>query len=128
MEFEERADANVEIGEIIEIKNIGYTKKNTPRLITVDGLVLTANQKFIYRVATSNANRYIYEKPETVIITKECKEYQNRDFSGEALKELKVNEKVAIQKVVASSKVRHDSKQCMVHLLPQIEILLKRFN
>ncbi|MGJ5702314.1 DUF5776 domain-containing protein [Staphylococcus equorum] len=104
MEFEERADANVEIGEIIEIKNIGYTKKNTPRLITVDGLVLTANQKFIYRVATSNANRYIYEKPETVIITKECKEYQNRDFSGEALKELKVNEKVAIQKVVASSK------------------------
>ncbi|PTE40414.1 glycosyltransferase family 2 protein [Staphylococcus equorum] len=104
VEFEERADANVEIGEIIEIKDIGYTKKNTPRLITVDGLVLTANQKFIYRVATSNANRYIYEKPETVIITKECKEYPNRDFSGEALKELKVNQKVAIQKVVASSK------------------------
>ncbi|MFQ3906353.1 glycosyltransferase family 2 protein [Staphylococcus sp. Mo2-7] len=104
LEFKERADVNVEIGEIIEIKDIGYTKKNTPRLITVDGLVLTANQKFIYRVATSKANKYIYEKPETVMITKDCKEYQNRDFSGEALTELKVNEKVAIQKVVASSK------------------------
>ncbi|KRG09906.1 glycosyltransferase family 2 protein [Staphylococcus sp. NAM3COL9] len=104
VEFEERADADVEIGEIIEIKNIDYTKKNTPRLITVDGFVLTANQKFIYRIDTNNANRYIYEKPKTVIITKDCKEYQNRDFSGEAMKELKENEKVAIQKVVASSK------------------------
>ncbi|MDG0843349.1 glycosyltransferase family 2 protein [Staphylococcus equorum] len=104
VEFKERADETVEIGEIIEIKDIGYTKKNTPRLITVEGFVLTANQKYIHCVATSNAHKYIYEKPKTVIILKDCKEYRNRDFSGEALKELKENEKVAIQKVVVSSK------------------------
>jgi len=104
VEFSEKVDLDVDIGEIIEIKDIAYTKKNTPRLITIDGFVITANQSFIHRVATNKADKYIYEKPDTVKILKECKVYQNRNFSGEPLKKLKANDEVVIQKIVASSK------------------------
>src|SRR5699024_2462492 len=83
VEFSEKVDLDVDIGEIIEIKDIAYTKKNTPRLITIDGFVITANQSFIHRVATNKSDKYIYEKPDTVKILKECKVYQNRNFSGE---------------------------------------------
>ncbi|MBU0437329.1 glycosyltransferase family 2 protein [Staphylococcus succinus] len=104
VEFTERIEQNVEIGEIFEISEIRFTKKGTPRLITIEGYVITANREFVTRVNKSKSNQYIFQKPHSVIAIKNCKVYEDRNFKSDSVNELKAKQKVDIQKIVLSSK------------------------
>ena len=104
VEFTERIEQNVEIGEILEISEIRFTKKGTPRLITIEGYVITANREFVTRVNKSKSNQYIFQKPHSVIAIKNCKVYEDRNFKSDSVNELKAKQKVDIQKIVLSSK------------------------
>ncbi|PTI38051.1 glycosyltransferase family 2 protein [Staphylococcus succinus] len=104
VEFTERIEQNVEIGEILEISEIRFTKKGTPRLITIEGYVITANRDFVTRVNKSKSNQYIFQKPHSVIAIKNCKVYEDRNFKSDSVNELKAKQKVDIQKIVLSSK------------------------
>lgn len=104
VEFTERIEQNVEIGEILEISEIRFTKKGTPRLITIEGYVITANRDFVTRVNKSKSNQYIFQKPYSVIAIKNCKVYEDRNFKSDSVNELKAKQKVDIQKIVLSSK------------------------
>lgn len=104
VEFTERIEQNVEIGEILEISEIRFTKKGTPRLITIEGYVITANREFVTRVNKSKSNQYIFQNPHSVIAIKNCKVYEDRNFKSDSVNELKAKQKVDIQKIVLSSK------------------------
>ncbi len=104
VEFTERIEQNVEIGEILEISEIRFTKKGTPRLITIEGYVITANRDFVTRVNKSKSNQYIFQKPYSVIAIKNCKVYEDRNFKSDSVNEVKAKQKVDIQKIVLSSK------------------------
>lgn len=104
VEFKQPAQMTIEMGELINIKALVYTRNGTPRLQTEKGHYLTANKQFIQAVNKSKQAQYIYNQPRSVNILKKCKEYSNRKFDGEAVNVLSVSDHVDIQKIVLSPK------------------------
>lgn len=104
VEFKQPTDVTIEIGELINIKALVYTRNGTPRLQTDKGYYLTANKQFIQPVNKSKQTQYLFNQPQTVNILKKCKEYSNRKFDGTAVNVLSVSDHVDIQKIVLSPK------------------------
>ncbi|SCS98452.1 DUF5776 domain-containing protein [Staphylococcus caeli] len=104
VEFNQLTEEDIEVGELIEIKEIVRTHKGTPRLKTANGYFITANKQFVNRIVKATSDKYIYDLPQSVTILKKCKEYQNRKFEGEAINILNNGDQIEIKKIVLSPK------------------------
>lgn len=103
VEFKERVDRHIEIGELIEVKGITHTKKGTPRLIIDNDKVITANRNFIRAVTKDNNDKYYYEVPHKVKTLKQCKEYDSRNFKN-TINTIDQGTVIAIEKIILSDR------------------------
>ncbi|MCG7338731.1 DUF5776 domain-containing protein [Staphylococcus sp. ACRSN] len=103
IEFKNKLDVDVELGEVIEVRAIEYTKKGTPRLVLKNGEVITANRNYVGAVSTEKNDKYYYEKPDKVKILNKCNEYETRKFKNN-INTLNKNDVISIEKIVISPK------------------------
>ncbi|RIP33614.1 glycosyltransferase family 2 protein [Staphylococcus gallinarum] len=103
VEFKERVDRHIEIGELIEVKGITHTKKGTPRLIIDNDKVITANRNFVSAVTKDNNDKYYYEVPHKVKTLKQCKEYDSRNFKN-TINTIDQGTVIAIEKIILSDR------------------------
>lgn len=89
-----------EAGSLVRVKEVQYNLKGTPRLVTEDDKILTANKDFVTQLNKSKLEKYISEIPNKVEVLKVCKLYDSRDFKGDPVKTFKVGKKVKIKNIM----------------------------
>ncbi|MEB7423208.1 glycosyltransferase family 2 protein [Mammaliicoccus sciuri] len=102
--FEEKMDLSFSIGELVDVEDITFSSKGTPRLQLTNGTYITANKLFVKEIADYK-DSYLYDIPKKVSILKKCKEYHNPKFEGEIIRGYKANDEVDIESIVMSPKL-----------------------
>lgn len=102
--FEEKMDLSFSIGELVDVEDIAFSSKGTPRLQLANGTYITANKLFVKEIEEYK-DSYLYDIPKKVSILKKCKEYNTPKFEGEIIRGYEVNDEVDIESIVMSPKL-----------------------
>ncbi|WP_394372077.1 DUF5776 domain-containing protein [Staphylococcus coagulans] len=91
--------SDVEPGTAFYISKIVASSNDTPRLQTVEGDLITANQKFVEQLNKID-EQYYTEAPKTVEIIKTCYLYDSRSFKKEPIDSLKPGDTLTIEQII----------------------------
>ena len=94
---------DIEPGGLLNIQRLVYSSKETPRLETQEGYILTANIEFVEPITPVDTDTYITDIPKRVEITKGCKLYTDRSFKNDPIRSVKVGETFDIDTIIYTS-------------------------